>query len=164
MTPTYCSYDGSVEDGVNPYRPGIDTVGGAAFEDDSQYPPDPTTQLTALVENQNEMLIVALSKVTPAAILHVKFSSGVASIFGVRTASSILSAGDFTITEHADGDTEITCPATKLIQPFACVAVPQATGDFRASGYVNGTSTGIRVETRNSAGALADCNFIAIWM
>ncbi len=164
MTPTYCSYDGSIADAVNPYRPGIDTVGGAAFVDDSQYPPDPNTQLTALVENQNEMLIVALGKVTPAALLTVSVSGGLASIVSVRAASSILIAGDFTVTYVGTGITEITCPATKLIQPFACFAATQVAGDFRASGRVNGTSDGIRVETRNSAGALVDCNFAAIWM
>ena len=164
MTPTYCSYDGSTVEGVNPYRPGIDTVGGAAFQDDSQFPPDPTEQLTALVENQNEMLIVALAKVTPAAVIYVKVVSGTPSIYGIRAASSILTSADFTVTDVAPGKTEISCPATKLIQPFACFAVPQATGDFRASGYLNGTSTGIIVETRNSGGSLADCDFVAIWM
>lgn len=164
MIPTYCSYDGSIADSVNPYRPGLDTVGGAAFQDDAIYPPDPTIQLTARAENQNEMLIVALSKVTPAAILYVKLISGTPSIFGLRCASSILSSSDFTVTDTADGKTTITCPATKIIQPFACFAVPQATGDFRASGYVNGTSDGIVVETRNSAGTLTDCDFVAIWM
>jgi hypothetical protein len=164
MTPTYCSYDGNITDGVNPYRPGIDTVGGASFVDDSQYPPDPTEQLTALVENQNEMLLVALSKVTPAAIIYVKVTAGTPSIFGLRSASSILTTSHFTVTDLAIGKTELTCPATRLIQPFACFAAPQATGDLRASGYVNGSSTGIVIETRNSAGTLTDCDFVAIWM
>jgi hypothetical protein len=164
MIPTYCSYDGSVSAGVNPYRPGIDTVGGAAFQDDDRFPPDPNTQLTAAAENQNEMLLVALSKVTPAALIYVKYSSGVPSIFGLRCASSILLTTDFTIIDTGTGIAEITCPATKLIQPFACLAVPQATGDFRASAYVNSTSDGVKVEIRNSAGALTDCNFLAIWM
>jgi len=164
MIPTYCSYDGSIADGVNPYRPGIDTVGGAAFVDDSEFPPDPTQQLTALAENQNEMLMVALSKVTPAALIYVKFTGGTPSIFGLRAASSILLPEHFTIIDRGTGDTEITCPATRLIQPLACIAVPQATGDFRASGYVNGTSTGIRIETRNGSGSLTDCNFLALWI
>lgn len=164
MTPTYCTYDGSITDGVNPYRPGIDTVGGAAFQDDSQYPPDPTTQLTALVENQNEMLLVALAKVTPATLIYVKLVSGTPSIFAIRSASSILLSSHFTVTDLGTGFTEITCPATRLIQPFACLAVPQATGDLRASGYVNSTSTGIRIETRNAAGTPTDCDFFAIWI
>lgn len=163
MTPTYCSYDGSVDDSVNPFRPGIDTVGGAAFEDDSVYPPDPTQQLTALVENQNEMLLVALAKVTPVAVIAVQ-NAGTPSISGIRAASSIVEISDFTVVDVATGKTEIKCPATKMIQPFACFAASQATGDFRVSAYVNGTSDGIIVETRNSAGTLTDCNFVAIWM
>lgn len=164
MIPTYCSYDGSIANSVNPYRPGVDTVGGASFQDDPQYPPDPNTQLTALAENQNEMLVVALSKVTPAAIIYVKSIAGVPSIFGLRCASSILLSSDFTVIDTGTGITELKCPATKLIQPFACFAVPQSTGDFRASGYVNGTSDGIKIEIRNSAGTLADCDFVAFWM
>jgi len=164
MTPTYCTYDGSISDGINPYRPGIDSVGGAAFVDDQLYPPDPTTQLSASVENQNEMLLVALAKVTPAALIYVKVVSGTPSVFAVRTASSLLSTSDFSVTDLGVGFTELICPATKIIQPFACFAAPQATGDFRASGYVNGTSTGIRIEIRNAGGTLTDCNFVAIWM
>lgn len=164
MIPTYCSYDGSIAASVNPYRPGIDTVGGAAFQDDSQYPPDPNTQLTALAENQNEMLMVALSKVTAAAVVYVKFAAGTPSIFGLRAASSILLPADITVTDLGTGFTDLSCSATKLIQPFACVPVPQATGDFRASGYVNSTSNGIRIETRNSAGTLTDCDFVAFWI
>jgi len=163
MTPTYCSYDGSVAEGVNPFRPGIDTVGGASFEDDAQYPPDPTQQLTALVENQNEMLIVALSKVTPAAVIYVH-NSGTPSIFGLRCASSILLPSDFTVIDHGAGDVELKCSATLLIQPFACIAVPQSSGDYRASGYVNTTADGVRVEIRNSAGALTARDFVVFWM
>jgi len=163
MTPTYCSYDGSITDGVNPFRPGIDTVGGASFVDDAVYPPDPTTQLTARVENQNEMLLVALAKVTPVAIFSVQ-NAGTPSISGLRVASSILSSADFTVVDLAVGKTEIKCPATKMIQPLAGLAFTQLTGDFRASAYVNGTSDGIIVETRNSGGALTDCNFVAIWL
>lgn len=163
-TPSYLIYDGSVAASVNPARPGIDTVGGASFVDDANYPPDPTTQLTALVENQNEMILVALSRVTPAAIIYVKFSAGAPSIFGFRSASSILLTADFTLTDLGNGFTDISCSATKLIQPFAAFATPQQTGDFRAVAYVNGTSNGIRVETRNSAGTLTDCDYIAAWM
>lgn len=162
--PLYLTYDGSIYASVNPFRPGIDSVGGASFVDDSQYPPDPTTMLTAAAENQNEMLIVALSKVTPCAVLIVKFTSGTPSIFSLRAAGSVIAISDFAVTDLGTGFTEIICPATKIIQPLGCIAVPQATGDFRASAYVNGTSNGIRIETRNSAGTLADCNFMALWV
>lgn len=161
--PLYLTYDGSISASVNPFRPGLDSVGGASFVDDSQYPPDPTTQLTAAAENQNEMLIVALSKVTPCAIISVTFSSGTPSIASLRAAGSVLAAGDFTVTDLGNGFTELICPATKIIQPLGCVAVPQSAGDFRASGYVNSTSNGIRIETRNSSGTQTDCNFLAVW-
>ena len=162
--PDFCTWDGSVSEATNPYRPGLNDVGGAAFVDDSQYLPDPTTQLSAIVENQNEMQIVALGKIAASALIYVKISGGTPSIFSLRAASSILLTTDFTITDHGNGDTELTCPATKLIQPFGVIATPQLTGDFRISAYVNGTSNGIRVETRNSAGTLTDCDWVAYWL
>ena len=165
MIPTYCCYDGSVADSVNPFRPGIDTVGGAAFVDDQRYPPDPNTQLTAIAENQNEMLLVALSRVTPAAIMYITNPGlGSATITSLRSASSILSTSDIVVGAHSVGDVEITCPATKLIQPLACLAFTQVAGDYRASGRINATSDGVRVETRNSSGTPVDCDFVVIWL
>lgn len=161
--PSYLTYDGNLSASINPFRPGIDSVGGASFLDDSQYPPDPTTMMTAAVENQNEMLIVAMAKVTPCAVIIVQVSGGIPSISSVRAAGSLLSSSDFTVTDLGTGFTELICPATKIIQPLGCIAVPQATGDFRSSAYVNGTSNGIRIEIRNSSGTLTDCNFMALW-
>lgn len=164
MVADFCTWDGSVSESVNPYRPGINDVGGAAFVDDSVYVPDPTTMLSASVENQNERQLVALAKVVPSAIIFVKVSGGVPSVFAVRAASSILSIGDISVTDNGAGDTTLQCPATKLIQPFGCLVTPNQTGDFRAVGYVTGTGDGIRIEIRNSTGTLTDCNFVAYWL
>lgn len=130
---------------------------------------------TAADFNEQCFLLVALAKVTPAAILFVT-NAGTASITGLRAAGSIITAlpvtvvgsgstcGDFTVTRHAAGDIEIQCPATKIIQPFGALGFSQAVGDSRVSARLNGTSDGIRIETRNSSGTLTDMNFLAFWV
>lgn len=162
--PDFLTWSGSVSESVNPYRPGIPDVGGASFIDDSQFPPDPTTQLTAMAENQNELQIVALSRVVPAAVFYVKVPGGTPSIFAMRSASGILAPSDITVTDLGVGLYDLSCSATKLIQPFGAIATPQLTGDFRCVAYVNGTSNGIRIEMCNSAGTLTDCDFVLLWL
>lgn len=162
-TPDFIVYNGSIAEGITPYRPGVDDVGGLSKLDDAEFPPDPVTMFTAADFNQHAGLLVALCKVTGAALLFVT-NSGTPSISGLRAANSLLSAGDFTVIDHGAGDTEITCPASKLMQPFAALGFSQSAGDFRVSGRVNATSDGIRFETRNSGGSLADVSFLAIWL
>lgn len=162
-SPLVLTYDGDVPNGVNPYRPSLNDVGGGAKQDDSQYLPDPVTMFTAADFNEIGKLCVAFGKVTSAAILFVA-NSGAPAITGLRAAGSVIVAGDFTVIDHGAGDTEITCPATKIMQPFAALGFSQAAGDFRISARVNGTNTGIRIETRNSAGSLADVDFVAFWV
>lgn len=130
---------------------------------------------TAADFNEMGMLLVALGKVTVAAIIAIA-NAGTATITGLRAAGSIISAspvvvvgtgstcGDFTVTRHAAGDIEIQCPATRLMQPFAALGFSQAAGDFRVSARINGTNDGIRIETRNSSGTLTDMNFVAFWV
>lgn len=160
--PSFPTVDGSVSSAVNPYRPGFSDVGGASFVDDTEFAPDPNTQLTAAVENQNESLMVAAWRVLPVGVFYVK-NSGTPSIFGIRTASGLLSSSDFTVNDLGTGKTEIKCPATKMIQPLLASATVQATGGFMVSAYVNGTSDGIVIETRNAAGTAVDCDFAALW-
>jgi hypothetical protein len=161
--PNFLTYEGDVADGVNPYRPGINDVGGAAKIDDQNAPPDPVTMPTAAEWNEFSLLLVAFAKVTGAALIYVS-NSGTPTISGLRAASSIILAGDFTVTHNGTGDTSISCPATKIMAPFACLAFTQAAGDLRASGRLNGTGDGVRIETRNGAGTLTDCDFVCMWL
>lgn len=162
-TPSFLTWTGSVSASVNPYRPSVNDLGGASFADDADFPPDPNTQLTAAVENQNEMQVAALGRVAPAAIFYVK-NSGTPSIYGMRAASDSLQISDITVSDLGVGFTEITCPATKLIQPFMATATAQVSGDYRVSAYVNAGGTGIRVETFSGAsGTHADVDFSLIW-
>jgi hypothetical protein len=162
-SPQFLTYDGDVANGVLPYRPGIDDVGGGQKLDDSEFPPDPQTMPTAADFNEMGMLLVALGKVTGAALILVA-NSGAPVITGLRAAGSAIVAGDFTVTRHAAGDIEIQCPGTKIVQPFAGLAFTQKAGDYRATGRVNATSDGIRIETRDSTGTLVDADFLALWV
>lgn len=161
--PTFLTYNGDASSATNPARPSVGDLGGAAFVDDSSYVPDPNTQLTASAENQNEMAVAALAQVTPVALFYVKMISGVPSIYGMRAASTILSTSDITVNDLGTGFTELTCPATKLIQPFFAMVTVQSTGAFQATAYVNSAANGIRIETRDSSGALTDVNFAVSW-
>lgn len=162
-SPNFNTYDADPANGINPYRPSLNDVGGGQKQDDSQYLPDPVTMFTAADFNEIGQLCVAFGKVTPGALLFV-VNAGTPAITGLRAAGSLIVAGDFTVIDHGAGDTEITCPATKIMQPFAALGFSQAAGDFRVSARVNGTNDGIRIETRNSAGTLTDMNFVAFWV
>jgi hypothetical protein len=173
-SPAFLVYDADPANGINPYRPSLNDVGGGQKLDDSFYPPDPVTMPTAADFNEMGGLLVALGKVTPAAIILIA-NAGTASITALRAAGSVITAlpvtivgtgstcGDFTVTRHAAGDVEIQCPATKLMQPFGALGFSQAAGDSRVSARLNGTGDGIRIETRNSSGALTDMPFLAFW-
>jgi len=163
MTPDFLVYNGDPDNGINPYRPGIDDVGGDQKQDDADFPPDPVTMFTAADFNEHSQLLVALCKVTPATLLKVS-NSGTPAITGVRAANSLLLSTDFDVTDHGAGDTEISCPASKLMQPFAALVFSQAAEDFRTSARINATNNGIRIETRNSSGTLVDVDFVALWL
>lgn len=162
-SPSFLTYDGDAATGALPYRPGIDDVGGGQKLDDSNDPPDPETMATAADFNEMGMLLVALGKVTPAALLVVA-NSGTPAITSLRATGSLLALSDFTVIDHGTGDTEITCPATKIVPPLIGLGFSQKIGDFRVSARVNATNDGVRVETRNSAGTLADVDFCVFWV
>lgn len=163
LSPAYLTFDGDVANGVNPYRPGTNDVGGCQKLDDSEEPPDDETMASADDFNQMGKLIVALCKVAGAAVMYVS-NSGTPAITGLRAAGSLLTVPDFTVIDQATGDTEIKCPASKLMAPLGCIAVPQKAGDYRASARINTTGDGVRVEMRNSAGTLTDADFLLVWV
>ena len=163
-TPEYYSLDGDVANGINPYRPGTDTIGGVAKEDDAQYLPDPDTMFTAKDFNQRGNLAVGLARVAPLARIYVKFSGGTPSVYAVLALGHLLVIGDFTVTDNGVGDVTISCPVTKIPGPIFCGGVfPQSATNASGNGVVTGTGDGIRIVTFNAAGAAADINFVVDW-
>ena len=163
-TPTFYVFDGDPDNNISPRRPGIDDVGGAEKENDSDsgFVPDPRTMPTAEDENQAERLLVGLAAVADMVRGVVHFASGTPSIFGIRAPGQQLVSGDFTVTDLGIGLTKIACPATKIVPPLYAKAFVQATGNNTAVAYVSGSGNEITVETR-TAGALADLNFAFEW-
>lgn len=162
-TPNFFSLDGDVANGINPYRPGIDTVGGVGKLDDAQYPPDPETMFTAADFNQGNYLLVALAKVAPLARIYIQIVSGNPTVYAVVAMGNLLTTGDFTVTAAADGDFAVTCPATKIPGPLFGVVHIQSTSDFRGTAARNSGGDGLEVRTRNSAGTLADVDCVVDW-
>lgn len=175
---SYLTYEGDPTNGVLPFRPSLAECGGGGKLDNPDFPPGPDMACAAGY-NQMSMLFPALAKVTAAALVYIS-NNGIALVTGLRGASSVLTrcplpavptstvnvCGDFTVTRHgAGGDVELQAAATKLIPPFACLAFPQAAGDFLASARLNGTGDGVRVETRDkSSGLLTDVDVVIWWM
>ena len=150
-TPTYAQ--------TPPRRPTIDDVGGGAYEDLANFPPDPADPSADDV-NQLAFLVVAAHNVLAHTILNVQLSGGTPSIVGVFSMRSDLITGDFTVHDAGVGIVEITHTGGKL---------PAET--WWAQAYVSGNAgggvadvekitNGWRVRTRvcNTA-TLTDLNF-----
>jgi len=163
-SPEFLTYVGDPDNGINPYRPGVNDVGGAEKENDQQDLPDPRTMLDARDWNELSKLTVAHGQVVAFARIYVKFSGGTPSIFAFLSVNTELLIGDFTVTDNGAGDTTIACPATKLPQPtFTGGPYIQQDGDFRGIAFV-ASATSIRVKTRNAGGSLADADFVVDWI
>lgn len=163
-SPSWLTYDGDVANGVNPRRPGIGDVGGAAKLDDQQYPPDPETMPTAADENQQERVLVGLARLAALATLYVKYSAGVPSVYAVIAPGTLLQASDFTVVDTATGTVTITCPATKIPPPtfFRGPWHQNSTGGS-GSATITGAGDGFVIYLRNSTGALTDLDFVFDW-
>ena len=158
-SPDYYVLDGDPGASIEPRRPTLADVGGAAFVDDQAYPPDPTTMPSAAMENQNEKLIQGFGKVVPIAILSIKFAAGTPGIDRMTALGSLLEAAHFTIAKLGVGYTRISWAANKLPPSVAPATLGglHSDGDFRGVA-IPGTNQ-VEIKTRDSAGALADCDY-----
>jgi hypothetical protein len=96
-TPTYCVLDGDVATGVVPYTPGVDDMGGAAFEDDDVYPPKPTEQVTAADINQMQKLLVRACRMMPKATFWVRMVSNTPTLLGFKSSNDLFLSSDLTV-------------------------------------------------------------------
>ncbi len=161
LTPQFYVFNGDPDNAISPRRPGIGDVGGGEKLNDADFLPDPDMP-DADDDNQHQNLLVGLSKVAAMAVIYVKFSAGVPSIFGIRAVGSDLQASDFTVTDVAIGKVKLACPASKIVPPLYGRAFPQATGNNTATAYVTGSGEELTVEVR-TAGTLADVDVVVEW-
>lgn len=153
MTPAALVYDLD-----SPRRPGLDDVGGAQKEDDSQYPPDPRTMLTAADWNQVSRLVAGLARVCPLAVLSVAYEGSEPVISHVLAPGSKLSPSSFTVNRRDPGDVEIGWPAGALPTHGAgpTVAINEAHAIFAS---VELQTNAVRVRTWDRNGSAGDAAF-----
>lgn len=160
MAPDYLPWTGDPDNGINPYRPAIVDFGGADKINDADHPPGPqdpeASEWNRMVENH-----AALAQVAPAALIDVRFSGGVPSVFAVYGTNPELAAGDIDCQDTGTGIVTLIIPATKIPDPRWGDARPQATGNNTGLAYRSAAQT-LVCEVR-TAGALANVNFLAIW-
>jgi hypothetical protein len=96
-----------------PRRPTIDDLGGGAFQDHPQYPPNPTEHPSAGMFNQASKQIVAIARMTPSLKIQVEFIAGFPQITQLVTTGTTIKLSHFFITHNGDGDTTILLPPSK---------------------------------------------------
>jgi hypothetical protein len=106
----YFTYEGDGAS-INPHRPGIADVGGAALADDQEKPPIPTEMPTADDWNQISKLATYSCRVLPVAVVSVSFSSGTPVCAYFQAINPNLTSTDITLTDNGNGDTSITWAA-----------------------------------------------------
>lgn len=143
-------------------RPTIADLGGADFVDDDDYPPPRDgSEPYATEYNQSKKQVRAVASVSPSAILTIDFAAGVPFIDKLMAPSSVLTAGDFTITDDGTGLTTIEWVSGTLPE-IVCDPLVTANGDGAVNAEVMGP-TEILVRTFAS-GVAADVRFtIAIY-
>lgn len=89
------------------HRPGIDELGGGAFEN-ATMPADPRRSPGSKAFNQLTRQIVAQAKLSASVRLQVEFVGGAPQITALAGLASFLEPSDFHITDNGSGDTSLT--------------------------------------------------------
>lgn len=140
-----------------PRRPSLNDLGGGAKQNDD-VAPDPVRDATAEDFNQMSKLLAALGRIMPVAQLSVTITAGAHVLERVSCAPSAPGLPTFALTDHGVGDISLTWPPGTF---------PPALARHRA--YVTGATPaliaaetlvdGVRVRTRDAAGAPVDVTF-----
>jgi hypothetical protein len=157
---------------TTPRRPSLADLGGAAKQDDAQFPPNPLTMPTA--ENWNHIArgLEAWGKEVPFLVVTINMLSGTPTLESVQSVRST-----FTLTylqsivgllvDNGVGDTtfDYTSIANQFVPPTRPprVDVIGATG-ARYPGVSQPTMTSVRLVTQNAGGVGVDYSFVlTIW-
>lgn len=150
-SPDYCTFDGDSGSGVAPYRPGVDDVGGAAFENAAR-PPIPGQMPSAEDWNQISMLVTRACRMMPTLSFTVKFYSAGTPTVELVCANDGLSSGDLTVTYPGTGHTRVVWPVGSL--PAKRIS-PKATANSASEVVATVTQTGNQVDVYTwSSGAV----------
>ena len=137
-----------------PRRPTLADVGGGAKLNDTAFPPDPVTMLTAEDVNQFSQLHTSLASVTPLAVFVADYLSASNTFAAISTAkfASVnpnMVASDITIDSSVGGQVTFTYPANKLpisfIPPLVNAVYDPANSTSSTVQYVQRLSNGCTV-------------------
>jgi hypothetical protein len=157
--PAYFVFDGDPTNGVVPRVPSVDDLGGANWVDDDTHPPNPEMDMSALDENQNELVLAGLARTAFVLCITVGFNAGAPVLQGMETVGSLLLSGDITLTDNGAGDTTISWPANKIpARTCGPLLTIHEDVEVTAQRALTPTATSIRVKTK-VAGTGTDCGF-----
>lgn len=111
------SPNASTFDLVPPRRPSLDDFNGAEKEDVLEEPPEPKTMPSAAEYNTICRLVEAIGRVTPVAIVDVKFASGAPIVERFACVATAADTGTFVVADAGNGVTDVHWPSTLLPSP-----------------------------------------------
>lgn len=147
----------STWDLVPPRRTTTNDFNGCVKVDDQQYPPDPATMPSGAEYNTLCLLMVAVNRVMPAAVISVT-GGNPPTLAGFAAPGSSIVGGTFTLTRNGAGDVSITWPANTFPTPATAPVVSTNAG-AQSDADVVAITNGVRVRTYNAAGAATDLSF-----
>jgi hypothetical protein len=114
--PVYYVFDGDplASPVVAPRIPSVADLGGAQFQDDAEYPPDPLIFPSALDENQQERVLSGLAQTAGKLVFTIDFATGAPFVSGFAQVGTRLTTGLLTVTDNGAGDTTVAWPAGYL--------------------------------------------------
>lgn len=161
---TTYTFEGTAENPAR--RPSLDDIGGDELEEHPQFPPNKSGKMPYADQlNERARQIRGAAGTGAFCTLHVRFAAGAPTIESVQARNSALSAGDFTLTDNADGDTTIEWLSYKLPPlVLAKLSLYQDVEIDRQRVYSTtssspSTKTAVRVKTKLGA-TPTDCAFV----
>jgi len=145
---------------VPPRRPTEDDFGGAAKENDAQFPPNALTMPTAEEWNEKVRMLAAAWRVTPVAVVPVTFIAGAPTVGTPQCGNPALTSATFTPTDVGPGETTIAWPAGTF--PSATVPpkafIDAVAGIWFAPIVVPGVDS-VTIKTYDSTSTPGDADF-----
>lgn len=141
-----------------PHRPTVEDFDGCQCLN-AVSPPDPVTMPTAPAWNTMGRTLAAYARVVPAIVATVRFDSGTPSLEFMSACSESLAV---VVVDNGVGDTSLTWTSDTVPPPIAdpMASVSDASTDAHIRAYA--ITNGVRVVTKNLAGAAADVRFTVL--